>query len=107
MMSNTATFTLHIINVVSVPVAVAFSHADALEVSWYSLIRVLLPALESIAIQRTFTYETTEVQHLNYWERLHKRILYSIERRRNRYIITYIWKITQHTVPNIDGIIWH
>ena len=23
------------------------------------------------AIQRTFTYKITEVQHLNYWERLH------------------------------------
>ena len=34
------------------------------------------------AIQRTFTYKITEVQHLNYWER-------------------------QHMVPNIDGTIGH
>ena len=57
------------------------------------------------AIQRTFTYKITEVQHLNYWERLHELKLYSLQRRRERYIIIHIWKITQHMVPNIDGTI--
>ena len=55
------------------------------------------------AIQRTFTY--TEVQHLNYWERLHELKLYSLQRRRERYIIICIWKITQHMDPNFDGTI--
>ena len=55
------------------------------------------------AIQRTFTYKITEVHHLNYWERLHELKLYSLQRRRERYTIIYIWKITQHMVPNIDG----
>ena len=45
------------------------------------------------AIQRTFTCKTAEVQHLNY----------SLQRRRERYIIIHIWKIAQHMVPNIDG----
>ena len=54
------------------------------------------------AMQRTFTYKITEVQHLNYWERLHELKLYSLQRRRELYIIIYIWKITQHMVPNID-----
>ena len=58
-------------------------------------------------IQRTFTYKITEVQHLNYWERLLELKLYSLQRRRERYIIIYIWKITQHTVPNIDGTMGH
>ena len=58
----------------SVSVAEALSHAETLEISWHSTTRVLLPALESIerkdlqaikAIQRTFTYKITEVQHLN------------------------------------------
>ena len=43
------------------------------------------------AIQRTFTYKITEVQHLNYWERLHELKLYSLQRRRERYIIIYIF----------------
>ena len=59
------------------------------------------------AIQRTFTYKITEVQHLNYWERLHELRLYSLQRCRERYIIIYIWKITEHMVPNIDGTIGH
>ena len=39
------------------------------------------------AIHRTFTYKITEVQHLNYWERLRELKLYSLQRRRERYII--------------------
>ena len=61
----------------SVSVAEAVSHADTLKISCHSPTRVLLLALESMkrkdiqaieAIQRTFTYTITEVQHLNYWE---------------------------------------
>ena len=59
------------------------------------------------AIQRTFTYKITEVQHLNYWERLHELELYSLQRRSERYIIIYIWKITQNMVPNNDGTMEH
>ena len=43
----------------------------------------------------------------NYWERLHELKLYSLQRRRERYIIIYIWKITQQMVPNIDGTMGH
>ena len=65
----------------SVSVAEALSHADTLEITRHSPTRVLLPALESMksksiqaieAIQQTFTYKITEVQHLNYLERLHR-----------------------------------
>ena len=101
-----------------VSVAEALSHADTLEIPRLSPTRVLLPALESVeskerdiqaieAFQLTFTYKITEEQHLNYWERLHELKLYSLQRRRERYIIIYIWKITQHTVPNIYGTIGH
>ena len=57
------------------------------------------------AIQQTFTYKISEVQHLNYWERLHKLKLYSLQRCHEHYIIIYIFKTTQHMVPNIDGTI--
>ena len=44
------------------------SNADTVEVSYHFLIRELLSALEFIeAIQRTFTYKSTEAQHLNNW----------------------------------------
>ena len=48
-----------------------------------------IQAIENI--QRTFTYKITEVQHLNYWERLHELKLFSLQRRRERYIIIYIY----------------
>ena len=59
-------------DVKSVPVPRALSHADPPEISFHSLIKVLLPALEAMegkryttikAIQRTFTNKITEVQH--------------------------------------------
>ena len=53
------------------------------------------------------SYKITEEQHLNYFERLHELKLYSLQRRRERNIIIYIWKITQHMVPNIDGTMGH
>ena len=56
------------------------------------------------AIQRSFTYKITEVQHLKNRERLHELNLYSFDRRRDRYIIIYIWKITQPMAPNIDKV---
>ena len=59
------------------------------------------------AIQQKFTDKITEVQHLNYWERLHELKLYSLQKRRKRYIVIYMWKITLHMVPNIDGTIGH
>ena len=59
------------------------------------------------AIQRAFTYKITDVQHLNHWERLHELKLYFLKRRRERYMLIYIWKIKQHMVPNIDGTMGH
>ena len=43
------------------------------------------------ALQGTFTHKITEVQHLNYRERLHELKLYSFQRRRVRYKIIYIY----------------
>ena len=101
----------------SVSVAEALSHANTLEISYHSSTRVRLPALESMEskrhtsyrsyIQQTFTHNITEVQHLNYWERLHELKLYSLQRRHERYIIICIWKITQHMVSNIDCTMRH
>jgi len=52
------------------------------------------------AIQRTFTSKIEEVKHLNYWERLRELDMYSLERRRERYLIIYMWKILESRVPN-------
>jgi len=58
-----------------------------------------IQALE--AIQRSCTAKIREVAHLDYWGRLKFLRLYSLERRRERYIIIYIWKIINKLVPNL------
>jgi hypothetical protein len=55
------------------------------------------------AVQRTFTSKITGMDTLNYWERLSALNLYSLQRRRDRYDIIYIWKILENKVPNITS----
>ena len=43
------------------------------------------------AVQRTFTYRIEGLRESNYWERLSELRLYSLERRRERYMIIYIY----------------
>ena len=50
-------------------------------------------------VQRSFTKRIAGLQGLNYRERLHKLHLYSMERRRERYAILYIWKSWYNLVP--------
>ena len=54
------------------------------------------------AVQRTFTYRIRDLSELNYWERLRELRLYSLERRRERYAIIYVWKVLQELVPNFE-----
>ena len=104
MMSNTSTFTLHSRNIVkkatdkmrwvlSVSVGEALSHTDTIEIPLHSPTRVLLPALESMESKSHTSYQTnsTNVCIQNYWERLHELKLYSLQRSRERNIITYIF----------------
>ena len=53
------------------------------------------------AIQRSFTSKIEGMENLNYWERLRKLGLYSLQRRRERYIILYVWKSLEGLVPNV------
>ena len=54
------------------------------------------------AVQRSFTARIAEIGHLSYWDRLNRLKLYSLERRRERYIIMYTYKIIQGLVPNFE-----
>ena len=52
-------------------------------------------------VQRNFTkYINGCTQDDDYWDRLKKLNLYSVERRRERYTCIYVWKILQGIVPN-------
>ena len=42
------------------------------------------------------------VQHLTYWQQLKYLFLNSLERRRERYIIMYVWRILERHAPNFD-----
>ena len=53
------------------------------------------------AIQRSFTARIAGLNHLNYWERLVHLKLYSLERRRERYLILYVYKIINRLAPNL------
>ena len=49
-------------------------------------------------LQRTFTNCISGVTNLDYWDRLSNLHLYSIERRFERYLIIYAWKIIERKV---------
>ena len=52
-------------------------------------------------IQKSFTRKISSQKRENYWERLHTYRLYSLQRRRERYRILYVWKILENLVPNV------
>ena len=54
-------------------------------------------------IQRALTRRIEGMEGKNYLERLKELNLYSLQRRRERYIIMYTWKIIYDLVPNIIG----
>ena len=54
------------------------------------------------AVQRQFISKVSGFQELNHWEMLGKLHLYSQERRRERYMILFIWKISQGLVKGYE-----
>lgn len=57
-------------------------------------------------MQRNFTRKISGCKDLNYWERLLKLNLMSLQRRRERYIIIHTWKIANGDAPNDIGMIF-
>ena len=64
-----------------------------------------IQALENV--QRNFTRKIRGLQNLDYWERLQKLKILSLQRRRERYCIVHIWKILHDHAPNDIGIKFH
>lgn len=52
------------------------------------------------SVQRSVTSRISELETLNYHQRLEKLNLYSLQRRRERYDIIHMWKIQQGIIPN-------
>ena len=57
------------------------------------------------SIQRDFTSRMGDMKELDYWDRLKLLNIFSLERRRERYIVLYRFKIMFGLVPN-PGIFW-
>jgi hypothetical protein len=58
------------------------------------------------SVQRTFARRIIGLDGLNYWERLKRLRLYSVQRRRERFMIFYVFKIIHGLVPNC-GLSFH
>ena len=54
-------------------------------------------------LQRAFIRRIEGMANLSYWEQLKKLKLYSLERRRERYLILYVWYILENLVPNLEN----
>ena len=67
---------------------------------WSTLLVKHIDQLEKI--QRFFTKHITRMQCLEYSERLVSLKLYSLQGRRERYCIIYVWKIIEGLVPNFS-----
>ena len=50
------------------------------------------------ALQRTFTSHISSITNLDYWQRLKQFKLYSVERRFERYLLIYSWKIIEDKI---------
>ena len=56
-------------------------------------------------LQWSFLKKIKGNQNLNYWQCLSNYRMFSLQRRRERYMIIYVWKIIEHHVPNINNLI--
>ena len=56
------------------------------------------------AVQRHFTKRVAGCSDLDYWERLKKLKMLSLQRRRERYRIIHVWKILNKAAPNDIGM---
>ena len=56
---------------------------------------------------RNFSRRVNGMSSLNYWQRLEKLKIHSIERRTERFMLFYTWKSMMNIVPNIGFITWN
>ena len=54
-------------------------------------------------VQRSYIRKIDEIRNLDYWTQLKKLRLYSLERRRERYMMIYTWRMLEGQVPDITS----
>ena len=75
-------------------------HHDYCSQLWCPVKTGLTQSLE--LLQRSFVSKIRGMKQLSYWEQLKTLRLYSLERRRERYILLYVWQILEELVPNLE-----
>ena len=68
---------------------------------WSPKKQYLIKKIEDV--QRHFTAKINGTEGLKYRQRLKLLVAYSLERRRDRYTVIYVWKIIQGLAPNLLG----
>ena len=81
--------------------SLVLSKLDYCSQLWSPLAKGDIQKLEMV--QRSFIRKIDGVRNLSYWDQLKKLKLYSLERRRERYMIVYIWRILEHQVPDFTA----
>jgi hypothetical protein len=74
-------------------------HLDYCSQLWNPCRNKDIIALEQV--QRNYIKNIKGMYGLNYWEQLSKLGLYSLQRRRERYAIMYLWKMLERKVPPV------
>ena len=80
-------------------------HLDYCSQLWSPNEAKLIQQIEEV--QKSFTRRIKNLHNQNYWERLKTLKLFSLQRRRERYVIIYTWCIIENLVPNIGTITCH
>ena len=78
------------------------SRLDYCSQLWSPSDQASITKLEAVA--RNFTCHIVGMEGMNYWERLKALSMYSQERRRERYIIIFIWKLAMGLVKGYTSI---
>ena len=77
-------------------------HLDYCSQLWSPTSQESIKKIEQVQKSLVSRINESRLQNLNYWEKLMTLRLYSQERRRDRYMIIFIWKISQGLVSGYD-----
>ena len=73
-------------------------HLDYCSQLWSPTSQELINKLEHVQRSLVSRISDRRIQNLSYWDKLRSLRLYSQERRRERYMIIFVWKISQQMV---------
>ena len=80
--------------------ALVIPHFDYCSQLWSPSTINLIQELE--VIQASFLKKIKGLTNMNYWDQLKVLNMYSLQRRRDRYRILYVWSILEKIVPNFN-----